>query len=278
MNIAVLITPVSGAVIGYFTNWLAIKMLFRPHEKKYLFGFPVPLTPGIIPKERFKLAAKVGDVVRDKVLTEDALHAAIETEEIRGKLDSFVDSFVDKIIADESFHEKVKNFVTTNASDFVLRAKTMFEESESAQNFIKDTLKKVIDANVNKLFSVFINYEKVYESVKTNVFEYVENNENVRVAAEKLSELSMSLSSEHVDRVKSEIKNLAEKALLKLGGQALTSLDFGKIVENKINAFAVEEAEEIIISVAKKELNAITVLGGVLGFVIGCVPLVMSLF
>ena len=30
--------PISGAVIGYFTNWLAIKMLFLPYKEKYLFG------------------------------------------------------------------------------------------------------------------------------------------------------------------------------------------------------------------------------------------------
>ena len=37
-----------GALIGYFTNALAIRMLFRPLARKYLLGIPLPLTPGII--------------------------------------------------------------------------------------------------------------------------------------------------------------------------------------------------------------------------------------
>ncbi len=41
-----------GAVIGYITNWLAIKMLFRPREAKYIFGMKLPFTPGLIPKEK----------------------------------------------------------------------------------------------------------------------------------------------------------------------------------------------------------------------------------
>ncbi len=52
--------PISGAVIGYFTNWLAIKMLFLPYKEKYLFGIKIPFTPGIIPKERKKLATGIG--------------------------------------------------------------------------------------------------------------------------------------------------------------------------------------------------------------------------
>ena len=48
-----LIIPIIvGAIIGYFTNWLAIKMLFRPHYEKKIFGIKIPFTPGLIPKEK----------------------------------------------------------------------------------------------------------------------------------------------------------------------------------------------------------------------------------
>ena len=38
IELSYLIGPLSGSVIGYFTNWLAIKMMFRPHQPKYIFG------------------------------------------------------------------------------------------------------------------------------------------------------------------------------------------------------------------------------------------------
>jgi uncharacterized membrane protein YheB (UPF0754 family) len=47
------------------------------------------------------------------------------------------------------------------------------------------------------------------------------------------------------------------------------------MIENKMNAFAVDEAEKIILSVVNHELRIITALGGVLGFIIGLVSLVM---
>jgi hypothetical protein len=77
MDMFFIITPVSGAVIGYFTNWLAIKMLFRPHEEKRLFGARIPFTPGIIPKERGRLAGAVGKVVETHLLTPEVVAEAV---------------------------------------------------------------------------------------------------------------------------------------------------------------------------------------------------------
>ena len=42
--------PIIGGVIGYCTNWLAIKMLFRPYNEIKIRGRVLPFTPGIIPK------------------------------------------------------------------------------------------------------------------------------------------------------------------------------------------------------------------------------------
>ena len=53
--------PVIGAIIGYFTNYLAVKMLFRPRTPKYLFGKQLPLTPGAIPKGKDRLAKAAGE-------------------------------------------------------------------------------------------------------------------------------------------------------------------------------------------------------------------------
>ena len=41
-----------GSIIGYFTNSLAIKMLFRPHKAIFIGKHQLPFTPGIIPKNQ----------------------------------------------------------------------------------------------------------------------------------------------------------------------------------------------------------------------------------
>ncbi len=69
----VLLPPVLGGVIGYFTNDVAIKMLFRPYKAKYLFGKQIPFTPGLIPSNQARLAKKVSDVIMRSLLTPEEL-------------------------------------------------------------------------------------------------------------------------------------------------------------------------------------------------------------
>ncbi|MBE7380544.1 MAG: DUF445 domain-containing protein [Leptolyngbya sp. SIO1E4] len=65
--------PVVGGVIGYFTNDLAIKMLFRPYRSYYLFNRRLPLTPGLIPSNQGRLAQRVADTIMGSLLTPEEL-------------------------------------------------------------------------------------------------------------------------------------------------------------------------------------------------------------
>jgi len=51
----ILLMPVIGFIIGYFTNYLAIKMLFHPRNK--VFGIQ-----GVLPKRKEILAKKIGQI------------------------------------------------------------------------------------------------------------------------------------------------------------------------------------------------------------------------
>lgn len=78
--------PLLGAIIGYGTNRLAIKMLFRPLEPKRFLGRRIPFTPGIIPKSRDDLAASVGSIVAKDLLSPDALHKHLDNPDFRANL------------------------------------------------------------------------------------------------------------------------------------------------------------------------------------------------
>lgn len=62
-----------GALIGYITNFIAIKMIFRPYNSIYLLGYRLPFTPGLIHLRKKEIAEKVGDIVKDDLLKEDKL-------------------------------------------------------------------------------------------------------------------------------------------------------------------------------------------------------------
>lgn len=70
--------PLLGAVIGFVTNAIAIKMLFRPLRKVRILGIPLPFTPGIIPRRRHELAESISRMVSRELLTEEALRKRLE--------------------------------------------------------------------------------------------------------------------------------------------------------------------------------------------------------
>jgi uncharacterized membrane protein YheB (UPF0754 family) len=65
--------PIVGGVIGYFTNDIAIKMLFRPYKARYLGGRQIPFTPGLIPRNQERLAKRVSDTIMGSLLTPEEL-------------------------------------------------------------------------------------------------------------------------------------------------------------------------------------------------------------
>jgi uncharacterized membrane protein YheB (UPF0754 family) len=81
-----ILPPLIGAIIGYFTNWLAIKMLFRPLKPAYLWKMRLPFTPGILPRERHRLTQSIGSTVSTELLTPEVFRNRLSDETLVGKL------------------------------------------------------------------------------------------------------------------------------------------------------------------------------------------------
>ncbi|MFW5783045.1 MAG: DUF445 domain-containing protein, partial [Spirochaetota bacterium] len=92
------VPPLVGAVIGYVTNALAIRMLFRPLTEKRVFGIRIPLTPGIIPRQRSQLAHSIARMVSTKLLTEDVLLSRLNDQAFGDVVVSSVGRFTSDIL------------------------------------------------------------------------------------------------------------------------------------------------------------------------------------
>ncbi|HLP91590.1 MAG TPA: DUF445 family protein [Nostocaceae cyanobacterium] len=82
--------PILGGIIGYFTNDIAIKMLFRPYKAIYLFGKRVPFTPGLIPGSQERLAKNISNTIMGSLLTPEELQnlarRLLQTERVQGAI------------------------------------------------------------------------------------------------------------------------------------------------------------------------------------------------
>jgi uncharacterized membrane protein YheB (UPF0754 family) len=165
-----------GAAIGYITNAIAIRMLFRPLSEKRILGVRVPFTPGIIPKQRHSLAESIGRMVSTKLLTEDAFQAQLSSPKFQRGVEDSVSSFTDRLLYERpeaGRREELRSFVLgmetglTQALDrFVqspafeelvtavvgaavrgvsgMKVREVLGESSTVREFVDDLLSKVL--------------------------------------------------------------------------------------------------------------------------------------
>ena len=165
-----------GAVIGYITNWLAIKMLFRPREAKYIFGMKLPFTPGLIPKEKSRIANKVGETVGTHLLNSDSLSKALKDDKIKAKFNEVAKEKINQVInSNSTLEESLKN--TLGENYYALKgnminniAKTILEsiQEEEFKNKVKfyivDSIKERLNKEPEKIID-FINSNKFREVI-----------------------------------------------------------------------------------------------------------------
>ncbi|MEY8486113.1 DUF445 family protein [uncultured Parabacteroides sp.] len=104
-----LVAPLLGGVIGYITNDIAIRMLFRPHRAKYFCGLHIPFTPGIIPKEKGRIAEAIGAVISENLMNQEVLQHYLLSEDMIGKVRSSVEAFINE---QKQNYETVEQFVS----------------------------------------------------------------------------------------------------------------------------------------------------------------------
>ncbi|MBI5992279.1 DUF445 family protein [Clostridium perfringens] len=165
-----------GAVIGYITNWLAIKMLFRPREAKYIFGMKLPFTPGLIPKEKSRIANKVGETVGTHLLNSDSLSKALKDDKIKAKFNEVAKEKINQIINSNSTLENslkntlVENYYALKGNMIDNIAKTILEsiQEEEFKNKVKfyivDSIKERLNKEPEKIID-FINSNKFREVI-----------------------------------------------------------------------------------------------------------------
>ncbi|PWJ42497.1 DUF445 domain-containing protein [Sediminitomix flava] len=195
MNFTIYIIPFISAAIGWVTNYVAIKMLFRPRKAVYVLGYPVQ---GIFPKRKPTLAKRLGGIVARDLFSPEMIADKLDTPENRASLKK---SILERIM------EYIDEMVTQNGGGALLM---MFGGDK-----IKDQIHERLETMLDEMIPQMMN--------------------------------SVTQKVEEVD-----IEDMVEKRVLDFSDQKL---------------------EDLLMSVIKKELKFIELMGAILGFIIGFVQI-----
>jgi uncharacterized membrane protein YheB (UPF0754 family) len=97
------VPPLAGGIIGYFTNDLAISMLFRPYRPILVAGRALPFTPGLIPANQERLAQRIAAAILSSLLTPEELQnlarRLLQTERVQAAINWLLQLALEQIQA-----------------------------------------------------------------------------------------------------------------------------------------------------------------------------------
>ena len=190
--------PIISAFIGWFTNWIAIKMLFHPKEPVRFLGMTFQ---GIFPKRQQQFAIKLGSLVANELLHFDEIASKIK---------------------DPSRLKEVTPIIEAHL----------------------DTFLRVKIQQKMPMISMFIG-DKTINQLKEGMME--------------------------------EIELLLPEVLVRYTDSLSQQIDIERIVTEKVSKFSSDKLEEILVAIMSKEFRFVEILGGVVGFIIGVIQVLLTL-
>ena len=285
--------PVIGGIIGYCTNWLAIKMLFRPYNEIKIRGHVLPFTPGIIPRRKDRLARAIGERVHETMFTRQDIEDFFLSEDMKkavtkGFMDTIyggekplsIMDLLDDVMTEEEFvdlqndldkfmYYKVHSIINrTNIAELVSQetAKIMKEKAGTG------IASRVLGGGRTTAISDYLGMHMqgfAKEQVETLI---------MPILREETAEAFVAPISNHLEEIKIndvQLENLIRRAYEKFMNEYVMEVvkvfDIASLTERKIIEFKSEEIEELVNMTIKSEMQAVVNLGAVIGIVIGLV-------
>ena len=276
--------PVIGAVIGAFTNFIAIKMLFRPLTEKRIGKFRIPLTPGVIPKHQEELAESLSRTVYQNFFTNSDIEGIFMSEEME-------DAFVEKIyqtlssielksISDslddeakrqikESVYNKIHQLIVdSNIEDVVAEQANQIIQSKTQSGIAARILNESITGEFSRLIGIEVaNYIKehdmeilrpILEQQRDAIKDADAGTLLTEIGADK-EKICMILKSAYRNFMRNAKTTIAETFHIK------------EFIYQKIMELNPADMERLVNEAIKREMNYLVYLGGLLGFLIGII-------
>lgn len=172
------IMVIISAAIGWITNWVAIKMLFRPHNEINLGLFKIQ---GLIPKRRAEIGTGIADVIQNELISIKDVIANIDREEFSKRLNDLIDDVLKK------------NLKTKVKEKFPVMQ--MFFSDKMAKD-VSNTIKGIVMENQEKIFEIFSNYAEENIDFSTIIKDKISN-----FSLDKLEEIINGLAKKELKHI-----------------------------------------------------------------------------
>ena len=290
MNFSYVTAPLIGSLIGYCTNYIAVKMLFFPKKEIRIKGHKVPFTPGAIPKGKPRLAAAIGNIVGNTLITKEDIEAKLLSEDVANELaDSIIEgmstdikSSIQDIVSlpEESYElgkEKLASVLSNQLADALSKIDLENILVEKGGALIKEKLR-------GNMLGMFLNDDLIKSVIGPLGTEFqhmiAEQGEDfIRpVLIDKLSNIEDKSMLEVLNKLELSdivLKNIIISLYMKVVRNGVDKIfdkiNISELVKEKVDNMDIDELEDMVLTIMKKELDTIVNLGAVIGFILGLI-------
>lgn len=292
--------PLVGAVIGYITNDIAIRMLFRPRTPKYIFGFHVPFTPGLIPKEKGRIARSIGEAISKNLMNREVIERTLLSDDMIAKINGSIDTFIDSQLSNtQTLEQFLASYLSQEViynlrNDVSADLSAHIESGLASSGLVESMAKTIVDHSMRKLSQgmpgmlgagkiASLLVPKANRILAENINEMLRDNSRQMLDTLLDQQISNLLDrrmcdlfagrEQQIERFKKSAISVYRRLVSERLPAILDTLNIAGIVEQRINEMDVVETEKLILDVMKKELKAIVWFGAFLGFLMGCINL-----
>ncbi len=284
-NMMLIRSIIIGAIIGYITNWLAIKMIFRPRKPWMVFKVRIPLTPGVVVKNQKRLAHAIANAVTNVLLPESNIVSMLKSDNMRDEFaDGITSSAFDEgfSLADIAFVKKNRQHISGTASERVAEAIATEIGKANLSGIIKGiAVSSGFDSFLDNPLVLMALGGNAYDIISKGVADYLDSDgkrlikDKVQGKINELIANPVSQSFESFGIGRNDFRDilcvLYDGLIAENAVSMLKRIDMNKMVEDRISNMDVADFEALVMSVMKKELKSIINLGALLGALIGAI-------
>ncbi len=279
-----LLPPLVGAVIGYVTNDIAIKMLFRPYRPFFIGRFRLPFTPGIVPRRLEDLASLLGREVERRFFNADDLEILFQSDLFsRAVGENFADMLLSRkislcyVMEDLERNPQYGPAIRSGKEDLCRRAVSAIEHFDFAP-LIRSAAQTLSEtrgsAGKNTLISLA-------PDISESIHRYF-HSQGEKILAPVLEEALVDFGDRPVRDIVSDIfpdrellVGVCQSLWLRFMSQyvrpVVESIDVGGMITEKLRLMDPRAVEALVLSIVRKEFRYIVWLGALLGALIGTV-------
>ncbi len=273
VELLIKLSPLVVATLhGYGAAWLAVRMLFRPRRAIYIFGRRLPLTPGMLPKERDHFIEALSSVITERLLdvetiTDEIMKLNLETE-------------ITSIARGQYLHQSQSEPTIQIILEHLRERLYHLRDSVETRWEITRALHRIVEAEISRSFNLlrrfmagyFLNEEALYRIVGESIDQLADRIVESLYVRTTIAQ-AMAQVPETIFQTGTTTQTAAVNSFVGLLSQRL---DLHSIMVKRLSALSNEAIEQMIMDTAGREIRAIVWFAAGIGLLVGIVQTLIN--